>query len=101
MTGVQTCALPILLLDEPTNDLDVDTIRALEDALLDFSGCVMVISHDRFFLDRICSHLIVYEGEGKLRWFEGNFQEYEAKRREELGGREESRRSKYKKLSLR
>jgi ATPase subunit of ABC transporter with duplicated ATPase domains len=61
----------------------------------------LVISHDRFFLDRICSHLIVYEGEGKLRWFEGNFQEYEAKRREELGGREESRRSKYKKLSLR
>ncbi|MBL0348984.1 MAG: energy-dependent translational throttle protein EttA [Elusimicrobia bacterium] len=91
----------VLLLDEPTNDLDVDTIRALEDALLDFSGCVMVISHDRFFLDRVCSHLIVYEGEGKLRWFEGNFQEYEAKRREELGGREESRRSKYKKLSLR
>ncbi len=91
----------VLLLDEPTNDLDVDTIRALEDALLDFNGCVLVISHDRFFLDRICTHLLVFEGEGKLRWFEGNFEEYQAKRREELGGREESRRSKYKKLTLR
>ncbi len=91
----------VLLLDEPTNDLDVDTIRALEDALLDFNGCVLVISHDRFFLDRVCTHLLVFEGEGKLRWFEGNFEEYQAKRREELGGREESRRSKYKKLTLR
>ncbi len=91
----------VLLLDEPTNDLDVDTIRALEDALLDFSGCVLVISHDRFFLDRICSHLLVFEGEGTVRWFEGNFDEYQERRRAELGGREESRRTKYKKLSLR
>ena len=91
----------VLLLDEPTNDLDVDTIRALEDALLDFEGCVLVISHDRFFLDRICTHLLVYEGDGKIRWFEGNFEDYRAKRRDELGGREEHRRSKYKKLTLR
>jgi ATP-binding cassette ChvD family protein len=91
----------VLLLDEPTNDLDVDTIRALEDALLDYEGCVLVISHDRFFLDRVCTHLLIYEGDGKVRWFEGNFEEYLAKRREELGGREESRRSKYKKLTLR
>jgi energy-dependent translational throttle protein EttA len=91
----------VLLLDEPTNDLDVDTIRALEDALLEFEGCVLVISHDRFFLDRICTHLLVYEGEGKVRWFEGNFEEYRAKRQEELGGRDESRRSRYKRLTLR
>jgi sulfate-transporting ATPase len=91
----------VLLLDEPTNDLDVDTIRALEDALLDYSGCVLVISHDRFFLDRVCTHLLVFEGDGKLRWFDGNFEEYHAKHLEETGGREENRRSKYKKLSLR
>jgi ATP-binding cassette ChvD family protein len=91
----------VLLLDEPTNDLDVDTIRALEDAILDFNGCVLVISHDRFFLDRICTHLLVFEGEGKLRWFEGNFEEYQERRKQELGGREETRRSKYKKLTLR
>jgi ATP-binding cassette ChvD family protein len=91
----------VLLLDEPTNDLDVDTIRALEDALLEFEGCVLVISHDRVFLDRLCTHLLVYEGAGKLRWFEGNFEEYQAKRREERGNREESRRGKYKKLTLR
>lgn len=91
----------VLLLDEPTNDLDIDTVRALEDALLDFSGCVLVISHDRFFLDRVCTHILAFEGEGTLRWFEGNFEEYHAKRLEETGGREESRRSKYKKLTLR
>jgi len=91
----------VILLDEPTNDLDVDTIRALEDAILDFNGCVMVISHDRFFLDRICTHILAFEGEGKVRWFEGNFEEYSAKRQEELGGREEHRRTKYKKLTLR
>ncbi len=90
----------VLLLDEPTNDLDVDTLRALENAILAFNGCVLVISHDRFFLDRICTHLLIFEGEGSLRWFEGNFEEYQAKRREELGGREENRRSKYKKLTL-
>lgn len=91
----------VLLLDEPTNDLDVATLRALEDAIMDFSGCVMVISHDRFFLNRICTHLLVFEGESKVRWFEGNFEEYEEVRKKELGGREESRRSKYKKLTLR
>jgi ATPase subunit of ABC transporter with duplicated ATPase domains len=91
----------VLLLDEPTNDLDVTTLRNLENALLDFNGCVMVISHDRYFLDRICTHLLVFEGENKVRWFEGNFEEYAAKRKEELGGREENRRSKYKKLTLR
>ncbi len=91
----------VLLLDEPTNDLDVNTLRNLENALLDFNGCVMVISHDRYFLDRICTHLLVFEGENKVRWFEGNFEEYAAKRKEELGGREENRRSKYKKLTLR
>jgi energy-dependent translational throttle protein EttA len=91
----------VLLLDEPTNDLDVDTIRALENAIMDFNGCVLVISHDRFFLNRICTHLLVFEGSGKLRWFEGTFEDYEAKRREELGGREENRRSRYKKLVIR
>jgi ATP-binding cassette ChvD family protein len=91
----------VLLLDEPTNDLDVTTLRNLENALLDFNGCVLVISHDRYFLDRICTHLLVFEGNNKVRWFEGNFEEYSAKRKEELGGREENRRSKYKKLTIR
>ena len=91
----------VLLLDEPTNDLDVTTLRNLENAILNFSGCVLVISHDRFFLNRICTHLLVFEGGSKVRWFEGNFEEYQEKRREELGGREENRRSKYKKLTIR
>ena len=91
----------VLLLDEPTNDLDVTTLRNLESAILNFAGCVLVISHDRFFLNRICTHLLVFEGESKVRWFEGNFEEYQEKRREELGGREENRRSKYKKLTIR
>ena len=90
----------VLLLDEPTNDLDVNTLRNLENAILDFNGCVLVISHDRFFLDRICTHLIVFEGNSKVRWFEGNFEEYQEKRKQELGGREENRRSKYKKLTI-
>ena len=90
----------VLLLDEPTNDLDVTTLRNLENAILDFSGCVLVISHDRFFLDRICTHLLVFEGNSKVRWFEGNFEEYQEKRKQELGGREENRRSKYKKLTI-
>ena len=90
----------MLLLDEPTNDLDVATLRNLENAILDFSGCVLVISHDRFFLDRICTHLLVFEGNSKVRWFEGNFEEYQEKRKQELGGREENRRSKYKKLRI-
>ena len=91
----------VLLLDEPTNDLDVTTLRNLENAILDFSGCVLVISHDRFFLDRICTHLLVFEGNSKVRWFEGNFEEYQEKRKQELGGREENRRSKYKKITIR
>jgi ATP-binding cassette ChvD family protein len=90
----------VLLLDEPTNDLDVATLRSLEDAILEFNGCVFVISHDRFFLDRICTHLLVFEGGAKARWFEGAFAEYEETRRKELGGKSENRRSKYKKLSL-
>ena len=68
----------LLLLDEPTNDLDVDTLRALEDALLGFAGCAVVISHDRWFLDRIATHLLAFEGDSEVHWFEGNYQEYAA-----------------------
>ena len=75
----------VLLLDEPTNDLDVDTLRALEQALLDFPGCAVVISHDRYFLDRICTHVLAFEGESRVVWFEGNFEAYEEHRRERLG----------------
>jgi ATPase subunit of ABC transporter with duplicated ATPase domains len=75
----------LLLLDEPTNDLDVDTLRALEDALLAFSGCVVVISHDRWFLDRIATHMLAFEGDSFVSWFEGNYQEYEQDRRRRLG----------------
>src|SRR5256712_3044727 len=75
----------VLLLDEPTNDLDVDTLRALEEAVLDFAGCVAVISHDRWFLDRIATHLLVFEGDSRVRWFEGNYQSYEARKREAEG----------------
>jgi ATP-binding cassette ChvD family protein len=91
----------VLLLDEPTNDLDVNTLRLLEDALLAFSGCVLVTSHDRFFLDRVCTHLLAFEGEGKVRWFEGNYHEYEAWRMKELGSALfENRRNRYRKLTL-
>ena len=76
----------VLLLDEPTNDLDVDTLRALEDALVDFAGCVVVISHDRWFLDRIATHMLAFEGDSHIEWFEGNYQDYEADRRRRLGG---------------
>ncbi|HEX8086275.1 MAG TPA: energy-dependent translational throttle protein EttA [Solirubrobacteraceae bacterium] len=75
----------VLLLDEPTNDLDVDTLRALEQALLDFPGCAVVISHDRYFLDRICTHVLAFEGDSQVVWFEGNFEAYEEHRRERLG----------------
>jgi len=75
----------VLLLDEPTNDLDVDTLRALEDALLGFAGCVVVISHDRWFLDRIATHMLAFEGDSRVEWFEGNYQDYEADRRRRLG----------------
>ena len=75
----------LLLLDEPTNDLDVDTLRALEDALLDFAGCAVVISHDRWFLDRVATHILAFEGDSKVRWFDGNYAEYEEYRHKELG----------------
>jgi energy-dependent translational throttle protein EttA len=89
----------VLLLDEPTNDLDVDTLRALEDALLAFPGCAVVISHDRWFLDRICTHVLAFEGNSQVRWFEGNFQDYEAFRKKELGAdADQPHRLKYKPL---
>ena len=75
----------VLLLDEPTNDLDVDTLRALEEALTEFAGCVVVISHDRWFLDRICTHIMAFEGDSQVVWFEGNYQDYEADRKRRLG----------------
>jgi len=90
----------VLLLDEPTNDLDVDTLRALEAGLDSFPGCAVVISHDRWFLDRIATHVLAFEGDSQVRWFEGNFSEYEEWRRKELGAAaEQPHRIKYKKLS--
>jgi ATP-binding cassette ChvD family protein len=90
-----------LLLDEPTNDLDVNTMRVLEEALIEFPGCVMVISHDRYFLDRICTNLLIFEGDGKVKWFEGNFQEYEEKMLAADAEHLLHRRSKYRKMALR
>jgi len=90
----------LLLLDEPTNDLDVDTMRVLEQAIIDFQGCAMVISHDRFFLDRICTHLLIFEGEGKTQWFVGNFAAYEEKVLAENPDRVAHRRAKYRPLKL-
>ncbi len=90
----------LLLLDEPTNDLDVDTLRALEDAILNFSGCVCVISHDRWFLDRIATHILAFEGDSKVVWFEGNYQDYEADRKRRLGiAADQPHRIKYKPLT--
>ncbi len=90
----------VLLLDEPTNDLDVDTLRALETALENFPGCAVVISHDRWFLDRIATHVLAFEGDSQVRWFEGNFSEYEAWRHKELGsGADQPHRIKYKPLA--
>ena len=90
----------VLLLDEPTNDLDVDTLRALEDALESFPGCAVVISHDRWFLDRIATHILAFEGDSQVRWFEGNFSEYETARRKELGAEAaQPHRIKYKPLT--
>ncbi len=89
----------VLLLDEPTNDLDVDTLRALEDALLAFAGCVVVISHDRWFLDRVATHMLAFEGDSQVVWFEGNYQDYEADRRRRLGAAaDQPHRIHYKKL---
>ncbi|MFN7950913.1 MAG: energy-dependent translational throttle protein EttA [bacterium] len=90
----------LLLLDEPTNDLDVDTLRALEDALLDFAGCAVVISHDRWFLDRIATHILAFEGDSKVVWFEGNFQAYEEDRHKRLGAEaDQPHRIRFKKLT--
>ncbi|NCY17352.1 MAG: energy-dependent translational throttle protein EttA [Actinobacteria bacterium] len=90
----------VLLLDEPTNDLDVDTLRALEDGLDSFAGCAVVISHDRWFLDRVATHVLAFEGDSQVRWFEGNFSEYEAFRKKELGAdADQPHRIKYKPLA--
>jgi sulfate-transporting ATPase len=90
----------LLLLDEPTNDLDVDTLRALEEAILDFAGCVMVISHDRWFLDRIATHILAFEGDSKVVWFEGNYQDYEEDRKKRLGVEaDQPHRIRYRKLT--
>jgi ATPase subunit of ABC transporter with duplicated ATPase domains len=90
----------VLLLDEPTNDLDVDTLRALEEGLLEFAGCAVVISHDRFFLDRIATHILAYEGNSHVEWFEGNYQEYEADYKRRYGdAADRPHRIKYKPLT--
>jgi ATP-binding cassette ChvD family protein len=90
----------LLLLDEPTNDLDVDTLRALEEALVSYAGCAVVISHDRWFLDRIATHMLAFEGESQAVWFEGNYQDYEADRRRRLGAEaDRPHRIKYRKLT--
>jgi sulfate-transporting ATPase len=90
----------LLLLDEPTNDLDVDTLRALEEALLSFAGCAVVISHDRWFLDRIATHILAFEGDSQVVWFEGNYDDYEADRRRRLGAEaDQPHRIKYRKLT--
>jgi len=90
----------VLLLDEPTNDLDVETLRAVEEALLDFPGCAVVISHDRWFLDRISTHILAFEGDSKVTFFEGNYTEYEADRHARLGTEADNpHRIKYKRLT--
>jgi len=90
----------VLLLDEPTNDLDVETLRALEDALIDFAGCAVVISHDRWFLDRICTHILAFEGDSHVEWFQGDFTAYEQDKIARLGADSvEPKRIKYKKFA--
>jgi len=90
----------LLLLDEPTNDLDVDTLRTLEEALLNFAGCAVVISHDRWFLDRISTHILAFEGDSEAVWFEGNYQDYEVDRKRRLGAAaDQPHRLKYRKLT--
>ena len=92
----------LLLLDEPANDLDVDTLRALEDALIDFAGCAVVVSHDRWFLDRIATHLIAFEGDSRVVWFTGNYADYETDRRRRLGSAaNRPHRIKFRKLTRR
>ncbi len=91
----------LLLLDEPTNDLDVDTLRALEEALVNFAGCAVVITHDRWFLDRIATHMLAFEGDSRVVWFEGNYQDYEADRHRRLGTEaDQPHRIKYRKLAV-
>ena len=87
----------VLLLDEPTNDLDINTLRALEEALENFGGCAVIISHDRWFLDRVCTHTLAFEGDSQVYFFEGNFSEYEENKRKLLGD-VEPKRIRYKKL---
>ena len=90
----------VILLDEPTNDLDVDTLRALEEALADFAGCAVIISHDRWFLDRLATHILAFEGDSHVEWFEGNFQAYEEDKRRRLGAdATEPHRIKYRPLA--
>ena len=90
----------VLLLDEPTNDLDVETLRALEEALLEYAGCAVVISHDRWFLDRIATHILAFEGDSHVEWFEGNYQAYEEDKKRRLGDAAvEPHRIKYKPIS--
>jgi ATPase subunit of ABC transporter with duplicated ATPase domains len=90
----------VLLLDEPTNDLDVDTLRALEEALLEFAGCAVVVSHDRWFLDRIATHILAFEGNSHVEWFEGNYEAYEADKKRRLGAdASQPSRIKYKPIS--
>ena len=91
----------VILLDEPTNDLDVNTIRALEDALTNFAGCAVIISHDRYFLDRLATHIIAFEGDSQVVFFEGNFQAYEENRHMRLGTEaDKPHRIKYRKLTM-
>ena len=88
------------MLDEPTNDLDVETLRALEEALLDFPGCAVIISHDRWFLDRIATHMLAFEGDSHVEWFEGNYADYEVDRHRRLGtDADQPQRIKYKRLA--
>jgi ATPase subunit of ABC transporter with duplicated ATPase domains len=90
----------VLLLDEPTNDLDVNTMRALEDALEEFAGCAVIISHDRWFLDRLATHILAFEGDSQVIWFEGNYQDYEKSRKQRLGiDADQPHRIKYRKLT--
>lgn len=87
----------VLLLDEPTNDIDVNTLRALEEGLEEFAGCAVVVSHDRWFLDRICTHILAFDGEGNVEFYQGSYSDYEEWKRERNGGKEPPRR-RYRKL---
>jgi energy-dependent translational throttle protein EttA len=90
----------VILLDEPTNDLDVDTLRSLEEALMDFAGCAVIISHDRWFLDRLATHILAFEGDSHVEWFEGNYQAYEADKKRRLGAAaDQPHRIKYRPLT--